>query len=101
MYAIIETGGKQYKVAVGDVVAVEKLNANVGDKVNLNVLMLVDGEKVVNGNPYVTSAQVVAEVMEHGKGDKIVVFKYKAKKNYRRKQGHRQPYTSLKIVSVK
>ena len=101
MYAIVETGGKQYKVAANDVIKVEKLEANVGDKVNLNVLMLVDGDKVVNGNPYVAKAEVVAEVVEHGKGDKIVVFKYKAKKNYRRKQGHRQPYTELKIVSVK
>lgn len=101
MYAIVETGGKQYKVSANDVVKVEKLEANVGDKVNLNVLMLVDGETVVNGNPYVKNAEVVAEVVEHGKGEKIVVFKYKAKKNYRRKQGHRQPYTALKIVSVK
>ncbi len=101
MYAIVETGGKQYKVSANDSINVEKLNANVGDKVNLNVLMLVDGDKVVNGNPYVANAQVVAEVVEHGKGEKIVVFKYKAKKNYRRKQGHRQPYTTLKIVSVK
>ena len=101
MYAIVETGGKQYKVSADDIVKVEKLEANVGDKVNLNVLMLVDGSKVVNGNPYVANAEVVAEVVEHGKGEKIVVFKYKAKKNYRRKQGHRQPYTALKIVSVK
>ncbi len=101
MYAIIETGGKQYKVAENDTIMVEKLDNQVGEKVNLNVLMLVDGDKVVNGNPYVKNAEVVAEVVEHGKGDKIVVFKYKAKKNVRRKQGHRQPYTALKIVSVK
>ncbi len=101
MYAIIETGGKQYKVAKDDLVSVEKLDKEVGEKVSLNVLMLVDGEKVVNGNPYVKNAEVLAEVVEHGKGDKIVVFKYKAKKNVRRKQGHRQPYTTLKIVSVK
>ena len=101
MYAIIETGGKQYKVAKDDLVNVEKLDQEVGAKVKLDVLMLVDGEKVVNGNPYVKNAEVLAEVVEHGKGDKIVVFKYKAKKNVRRKQGHRQPYTTLKIVSVK
>ena len=101
MYAIIETGGKQYKVAKDDLVNVEKLDQEVGSKVKLDVLMLVDGEKVVNGNPYVKNAEVLAEVVEHGKGDKIVVFKYKAKKNVRRKQGHRQPYTTLKIVSVK
>ena len=100
MYAIVETGGKQYKVSQDEIINVEKLNANVGDKVNLAVLMTVDGDKVVNGNPYVKNAEVVAEVLEHGKEDKIVVFKYKAKKNYRRKQGHRQPYTALKILSV-
>ena len=101
MYAIITTGGKQYKVSQDDVINVEKLDAKVGDKINLDVMMLVDGDKVTNGNPLVKNAEVVAEVLEHGKEDKIVVFKYKAKKNYRRKQGHRQPFTALKIVSVK
>ena len=99
MYAIVETGGKQYKVAENDLINVEKLEANVGDKVNLNVLMVVDGEKVKAGND-VKDAKVVAEVMEHGKDKKIVVFKYKAKKNYRRTQGHRQPYTKLKVESI-
>ena len=101
MYAIITTGGKQYKVSQDDIINVEKLDANVGDKINLDVMMLVDGDKVTNGNPLVKNAEVVAEVLSHGKEDKIVVFKYKAKKNYRRKQGHRQPFTALKIVSVK
>ena len=101
MYAIVTTGGKQYKVSQDDVITVEKLDAKVGDKINLDVMMLVDGDKVTNGNPLVKGAEVVAEVLEHGKEDKIVVFKYKAKKNYRRKQGHRQPFTALKIVSVK
>ena len=101
MYAIVTTGGKQYKVCENDIINVEKLDAKVGDKINLDVMMLVDGEKVTNGNPLVKGAEVVAEVLEHGKEDKIVVFKYKAKKNYRRKQGHRQPFTALKIVSVK
>jgi len=101
MYAIVTTGGKQYKVSQDDIINVEKLDANVGDKINLDVMMLVDGDKVTNGNPLVKNAEVVAEVLEHGKEDKIVVFKYKAKKNYRRKQGHRQPFTALKIVSVK
>ena len=100
MYAIIETGGKQYKVAQDDVVRVEMLDAEVDSQVELNALMIVDGDKVTCGNPYVKSAKVVAKVVAHGKGDKITVFKYKAKKNYRRKQGHRQPYTELKIVSV-
>ena len=101
MYAIVTTGGKQYKACQDEIINVEKLDAKVGDKINLDVLMLVDGDKVTNGNPLVKNAEVVAEVLEHGKEDKIVVFKYKAKKNYRRKQGHRQPFTALKIVSVK
>lgn len=101
MYAIVQTGGKQYKVSKDEIINVEKLDAKIGDKVNLDVLMLVDGEKVVNGNPIVKGAEVVAEVVEQGKSDKVLVFKYKAKKNERKKQGHRQPYTALKIVSVK
>lgn len=101
MYAIIQTGGKQYKVSENDVVKVEKLNAQVGDKVILDVVMLVNDNEVVCGNPLVQGKTVEAEVVEQGKEDKIVVFKYKAKKNYRRKQGHRQPYTALKIVTIK
>jgi len=101
MYAIVETGGKQYKVSKDEIINVEKLDAKVGETVKLQVLMTVDGDKVVNGNPYVKDAEVIAEVVEQGKSDKVLVFKYKAKKNERKKQGHRQPYTSLKIVSVK
>ena len=101
MYAIVQTGGKQYKVAQDEIINVEKLDVKVGERVNLDVLMLVDGNKVVNGNPFVKNAEVVAEVVEQGKSDKVLVFKYKAKKNERKKQGHRQPYTALKIVSVK
>lgn len=101
MYAIVETGGKQYKVSKDEIINVEKLDAKVGETVKLQVLMTVDGDKIVNGNPYVKNAEVVAEVVEQGKSDKVLVFKYKAKKNERKKQGHRQPYTSLKIVSVK
>ena len=100
MYAVVETGGKQYKVSVDEVFNVEKLDANVGDKINLKVLMIVDGSKVKAGND-VKKSVVEAEVVEHGKDKKIVVFKYKAKKNYRRTQGHRQPYTTLKIISIK
>ena len=100
MYAVVETGGKQYKVSVDEVFNVEKLDANVGDKINLKVLMIVDGDKVKAGND-VKNSVVEAEVVEHGKDKKIVVFKYKAKKNYRRTQGHRQPYTTLKIISIK
>ena len=101
MYAVVETGGKQYKVAVDEIVNVEKLQAKVGDKVELKVLMIVDGETVKTGNPYVEGSKVVAEVVEQGKADKIVVFKYKPKKNIRKKQGHRQPFTRIKIVSIK
>ena len=100
MFAIIETGGKQYKVELGSEIEVEKLENQVGDKLNLNILMFADGENVIAGNPFVAGHTVEAEVVEHGKGDKIVVFKYKAKKNYRRKQGHRQPYTKLKITAM-
>ena len=100
MYAVVETGGKQYKVSVDELVNVEKLEANVGDKVSLKVLMIVDGDSVKAGDA-ASKSVVEAEVVEHGKDKKLVVFKYKAKKNYRRTQGHRQPYTTLKIVSIK
>lgn len=101
MYAIIRTGGKQYKVAEGDVVYVEKLDAQVGASVAFDVLMLCDGENIKVGTPTVDGAVVSAEVVEHGKGKKVIVFKYKPKKNYRKKQGHRQPYTKVKITTVK
>jgi len=101
MYAIVKTGGKQYRVAEGDVLNVEKLDAEIGAEVSLDVLMLVDGESVVVGKPVVANANVTAKVVEHGKGQKVIVFKYKPKKDYRKKQGHRQPYTKLEIVSVK
>ena len=100
MYAVVETGGKQYKVSVDELVNVEKLEANVGDKVSLKVLMIVDGDNVKAGDA-ASKSVVEAEVVEHGKDKKLVVFKYKAKKNYRRTQGHRQPYTTLKIVTIK
>ena len=101
MFAIIQTGGKQYKVSEGDVVKVEKLELEVGSKVNFDVLLTSENGKIVAGNPVVKNVTCTAEVVEHGKGDKIVVYKYKAKKNYRRKQGHRQPYTAVKIVEIK
>lgn len=101
MFAIIETGGKQYKVAVGDVLNVEKLEKEVGEKVEFNVLLTSDNGKIVAGTPFVKDVKAVAEVVAHGKGDKIVVYKYKPKKNVRRKQGHRQPFTSIKILEIK
>ena len=101
MFAIIETGGKQYKVSEGEELLVEKLDLEKGAKVEFAPLLVSDNGTVKAGTPNVKGVKVVAEVVEHGKADKIVVFKYKAKKNYRRKQGHRQPFTALKIVSVK
>jgi large subunit ribosomal protein L21 len=100
MYAVVSVGGKQYKVSEGQVFDVERMNANVGDKVNLEVLMLVDGE-VVKAGKEASNSEVVAEVLGHGKDAKILVFKYKAKKHTKKQQGHRQPFTTLKVVSVK
>ncbi len=102
MYAIIESCGKQYKVAQGDVVFFEKLDTEEGKKVTFDKVVLVsDGEKIEIGNPYVKGFKVEGKVVAHGKGKKILVFKYKAKKNYRRTQGHRQPYTKVEITSIK
>ncbi len=102
MYAIIESCGKQYKVAEGDVVFFEKLDTEEGKKITFDKVILVSEEgKVQIGNPYVKGVKVEGKVVAHGKGKKIIVFKYKAKKNYRRKQGHRQPYTKVEITAVK
>ncbi len=101
MYAVIETGGKQYRVQEGDVVTIEKLNVEAGDKVTFDkVLVLAEEEGLKVGTPYVEGAAVTGEVVENGKGKKVVIFKYKAKKDYRKKQGHRQPYTMVKIESL-
>jgi len=101
LYAIVETGGKQYRVQNGDILNVEKLPAEVGETVTLDRVLAVkkDGELKV-GKPYVEGATVTARVVKHGKGKKIIVFKYKPKKNYRRKQGHRQPFTQLVIEAI-
>ena len=102
MYAIIESCGKQYKVAEGDVVFFEKLDAEEGKKVTFDKIVLVsDNGKVQVGTPYVKGVKVEGKVISHGKGKKIIVFKMKPKKNYRRKQGHRQPYTKVEITSIK
>lgn len=102
MYAIIESGGKQYKVAEGSVIKVEKLDVAAGEKLNLDqVLFFNDGNGNVKiGNPLVAGVRVIAEVMEQGKHKKITVFKYKRRKNYRKKQGHRQPYTKIKVEKI-
>ena len=102
MYAVIEACGKQYKVTKGDVVFFEKLDVEEGKKVTLDkVVLLSDDKKVEVGAPYVKGIKVEGKVVAHGKGKKIVVFKYKAKKNYKRKQGHRQPYTKVEITDIK
>ena len=100
MYAIIATGGKQYKVENGTKLDVEKLEANVGDTVKFDVLMLSDESGVVTGNPTIAGSYAEAEVLAQGKGKKIIVFKYKAKKNERKRQGHRQPFTTVQIKSI-
>ncbi|MBQ7579303.1 MAG: 50S ribosomal protein L21 [Clostridia bacterium] len=100
MYAIVEVGGKQYKVEAGKYFYTEKLDAEVGSTVELKCLLKSNNGKVSVGSPVVKNAKVVCEVLEHGKDDKVVVFKYKAKKNERKKQGHRQPYTKLMVVSI-
>ncbi len=101
MYAVVETGGKQYKVSVGDTVDVEKLDANAGDTVHLpRVLMVADGEDVRVGRPVVEGATVSATVLRHGQARKVLVFKYRAKERYRRKVGHRQQYTRLRIDGI-
>ena len=102
MYAIIESCGKQYKVAEGDVVFFEKLDAEEGKKVTFdNVVLVSNDSKVEVGAPYVKGVKVEGKVVSHGKGKKILVYKYKAKKNYRRTQGHRQPYTKVEITKIK
>lgn len=102
MYAVIETGGKQFRVQEGDVIYVEKLDADVGDAVTVDKVLLVEKDGVVNiGTPVVAGAAAVLKVVEHGKGAKIIVFKFKAKKNYRRKQGHRQPYTKVVVEALR
>ena len=100
MYAVIETGGKQYRVQEGDVITIEKLNAQVAETVTFDKVLLVsDGKEVKAGAPYLETV-VTGTVVEHGKGKKVIIFKYKSKKDYRKKQGHRQPYTAVKIESL-
>ena len=102
MYAVIESCGKQYKVAEGDVVFFEKLDSEEGKKVTFDKVILVsDDGKVQVGNPYVKGMKVEGKVVSHGKGKKITVFKYKPKKNERKTQGHRQEYTKVEITSIK
>lgn len=97
MYAIFETGGKQYKVQAGDVIRVEKLDGEAGDVLNLGNVVAFSGDNGLEcGTPYL-DATVNAKIVETGKGDKVIIFKFKAKKDYRNKKGHRQPYTEIEI----
>lgn len=100
MYAIVSTGGKQYKVAADDVINVEKIEGNVGDKVVLPVIFLNDGKKIITDSAKLAKAKVTAEIVEQFKGDKQLVFKFKKRKRYRRLKGHRQQLTRLKITKV-
>ena len=101
MYAVIETGGKQYRVQEGDVLNVEKLNAEAGEKIEFTkVLALSDDNGLTVGKPYIENAKVEAEVVANGKAQKVIIFKYKSKKDYRKKQGHRQPFTTVEIKSL-
>ncbi len=100
MYAVIETGGKQVRVSEGKVIYVEKLDVNAGENFTFDKVLMVGGESLVIGNPYVDGVTVEATVEKHGKQKKIIVFKYKPKKKYRRKQGHRQSYTKLTVTKI-
>ena len=101
MYAVVKTGGKQYKVSVGETVEVEKLPFEVGEKVELDrVLLVADGAEVRVGQPTVEGARVLATVVGHGKDKKVIIFKYMPKERYRRKKGHRQSHTQLRIEQI-
>lgn len=100
MYAIIQTGGKQYRVQENDELRIEKIEAQVGDQIVFDEVLTVGGDKLIVGTPLVSGFSVTAEVLEQGKADKVIIYKYKAKKDYRRKNGHRQPYTLVKITGI-
>lgn len=102
MYAIIETGGKQYRVAAGDKLRLEKIHAEEGEQVSFDkVILLGKDEGPVIGTPYIDGAVVTAKILEHGKDDKVIVFKYRRKKNYRKFRGHRQQYTLVEFDGIK
>ena len=101
MHAIIETGGKQYKVTEGDTLFIEKLEAEAGQAITFDkVLAILDGDKATFGAPVVEGASVAATVVKNGKGKKVRIFKYNPKKGYRKRQGHRQPYTKVEISKI-
>lgn len=101
MYAVIKTGGKQYRVSKGDLIRVEKLGGKVGDQVTLKDVLMVSQEGEVQfGNPHLTNAVVLGEIIQEAKGKKVIIFKMKRRKNYRRLKGHRQTYTYLKVNDI-
>lgn len=100
VYAVIETGGKQYKVSVGDVIFVEKLGADENSKVEFNVIAVAGDDGIETGKPYVEGCKVEGTVLRNAKAKKVVVFKYKSKKNEKKKQGHRQPYSKVQIDKI-
>ena len=102
MYAVIETGGKQHRVVEGETLSIEKLEIPTGQKVDFDkVLMVADGDKITVGAPYVTGSKVTAEVVAHGRGDKVTIIKFRRRKHYRKQAGHRQWFTEVKITSIK
>lgn len=100
MYAVIKTGGKQYRVTEGDHLRIEKLPGDVGATVTFDEVLMLGGEKVAVGTPVVKGAKVTAEIVAQDRAKKVIVFKFKRRKNYRRKRGHRQPFTEIKITGV-
>ncbi len=101
MYAVIKTGGKQYRVAKGDKIFVEKLPGNVGDAVSFDQVLLVGGDAIKLGKPIVSGAKVEGKILEQGRGEKVIIFKFRRRKNYRRKTGHRQPFTTVQVTEIK
>ena len=100
MFAVIRTGGKQYKVAKDDVLVIEKLDGDVGHKLKIEDVLMLGGDKPKHGAPLIKGAHVSAEILEHGKGEKVVAFKKRRRKNTHRKRGHRQHFTKVKIVDI-
>jgi len=101
MYAVIETGGKQHRVVEGETLSIEKLEVATGEKIQFDkVLMVADGDKISVGAPYVNGSKVTAEVVAHGRGDKVTIIKFRRRKHYRRQAGHRQWFTEVKITSI-
>ena len=101
MYAVIKTGGKQYKVAVGEKLKVEQIPAELDSQIELTeVLMIADGDKLTVGTPTIAGAKVVAKVVEHGRGEKVRIFKMRRRKHYQKRQGHRQNFTQIEIVAI-